>query len=98
MLRIFNVGMFGVLVAGCAATTPWGLPQTSLAETPDNPAVGVRTAAYQSVIGGYTARVPESPRSFKDTAVDLSPPASSSASPDSHRAGQPPSVEEGGSR
>ena len=98
MFRTLSVGMCGALVAGCAANAPWGLPDISSGSAPDNPAIGLQIAAYQSIISGYTARVPESPRGFKSSAVDLDSRASSPHGAAENQRGQVPLENEGGPR
>tara|TARA_R110002020_G_scaffold63717_2_gene169734 strand:+ start:952 stop:1281 length:330 start_codon:yes stop_codon:yes gene_type:complete len=73
MFRFITVGLAGLLLAGCVADEPWGLPQVALSQSPDNPSIASRNAAYRSVIGGYTPRTPSEPRSFRDTGVEISP-------------------------
>lgn len=77
MLRTFSVGLAGLLLAGCVADEPWGLPQIALAESPENPAIASRDTGYRSVIGGYTPRTATDPRGFRDTGVEMAPLSSS---------------------
>jgi hypothetical protein len=81
MFRIISVGLSGLLLAGCVANTSWGLPQISLAESPDNPAVVSQESDYRSVIGSYTPRVPSEPRRFRDTGVEIEPVTGSTPTP-----------------
>ncbi len=93
MFRIIGVGLAGLLLAGCAADEPWGLPQTTLSQAPEDPSIVSRNAAYRSVIGGYTARTATQPRSFRDTGVEIAPVGNpSTEAPSAENPVEPPSM------